>query len=201
MIAIIDYGMGNLKSVQNALAYLGHEYKLVSAPSGLDEAEHIILPGVGAFGVASERLMQAGMYEGVRKSVEAGKLLLGICLGMHLLFDRGEENGSFDGIGIFSGTIKRFDIGLKVPHMGWNGITKRLDCPLFKGLDEPLNAYFAHSYMAGDTQADYAAGLTDYGVPFTSVAWRDNVFATQFHPEKSGKTGLRMLENFVTEGV
>ena len=196
MIAIVDYGMGNLRSVQKAFAFLGHEAQIVDEPARLDEADRIILPGVGAFGDAMAQLRRRGMDAAVTDAARAGKPLLGICLGMQLLFARSEEGGDFEGLGLIPSAITRFpERGLKVPHMGWNNLRLR-PCPLFDGLQGEPYVYFVHSYHAAEVNDAWTAATCDYGAPFTAAVWRGNVLGTQFHPEKSGAAGLRMLQNF-----
>lgn len=196
MIAIIDYGMGNLRSVQKALEFLGHEAVITDERASLSAAERIILPGVGAFGDAMAQLKRRELDKAVLEAAETGKPLLGICLGMQLLFASSEEGGHFEGLGIIPSTMTRFpDRGLKVPHMGWNSLNLR-PCPLFEGLPESPYVYFVHSYYASEVSDAWTAATCDYGAPFTAAVRRGNVYGTQFHPEKSGAAGLQMLQNF-----
>ena len=195
MIAIIDYGMGNLRSVQKAFEFLGFEAVITDSPAAIAAADHVVLPGVGAFCDAMERLRQTGLDQAVLQAANSGKPLLGICLGMQMMFEHSEENGYYDGLGLFPGTITKFeDRGLKIPHMGWNTLKTR-DCPLFDQGDDPC-VYFVHSYCMADVSDDFTAASCEYGQTFTAAVCRDNVMATQFHPEKSGEAGLNMLRRF-----
>ena len=195
MIAIIDYGMGNLRSVQKAFAYLGEEAVITDDPARIAGAERVVLPGVGAFRDAIARLRDTGLDASVLRAAASGKPLLGICLGMQLMYTWSEENGHHEGLGLFPGGITRVEApGLKVPHMGWNTIRTR-PCPLFDG-DQELCVYFVHSYCAAEIRDDITAAMCEYGSPFTAAAARDNIMATQFHPEKSGAVGLEMLRRF-----
>jgi glutamine amidotransferase len=198
VIAIIDYGMGNLRSVQKGFAKIGHEAQIVSSARELAEASHVVLPGVGAFQHAIEQLDQRGLVEPVQQAVAAGKPFLGICLGLQLLFDRSLEDGVHAGLGIVPGEIRRFELPTeyKVPHMGWNEIAPQQPAPLWAGLAMPTHVYFVHSYYAVPQDSSMIAATADYGGPFAAAIWRDNLFATQFHPEKSQDAGLRMLKNF-----
>ncbi len=195
MIAIIDYGMGNLRSVQKAFAYLGADARVTDDAAVIADASHVVLPGVGAFRDAIARLRETGLDEAFLGAVRAGKPCLGICLGMQLMYGWSGENGHFEGLGLFPGGITRLDApGLKIPHMGWNTIRTRA-CPLFDA-DRELCVYFVHSYCAAEVRDDVTAAVCEYGQPFTAVACRDNVTAAQFHPEKSGAVGLDMLRRF-----
>lgn len=197
MIAIIDYGMGNLRSVQKGFARVGYQAEIVQDPAALETAPAVVLPGVGAFADAMENLRRAGMIEAIHRAVEAGKPFLGICLGQQLLFESSEEFGTTKGLGIFPGTVKRFPAGaLKVPHMGWNQVEIQRPSPLLEGISEGSAFYFVHSYYVKPTDPNLALTLTEYGQKFASVVGRDNVFGIQFHPEKSSTLGLRILENF-----
>lgn len=195
MIALIDYGMGNLRSVQKAFEYLGFPVTVTDDAAVVDRAERVVLPGVGAFSDAMARLRQTGLDRAFLRAVDAGKPVLGICLGMQMMFEHSEENGFFDGLGLFPGTITRLTggPGLKIPHMGWNTLTTR-DCPLFDAGDDPC-VYFVHSYCAAEV-TDFTAATCAYGQVFTAAVCREHVMATQFHPEKSGEAGLRMLRRF-----
>lgn len=199
-IAIIDYGMANLRSVQKGFAQVGVSSRIVSNPSELVGADRVVLPGVGAFKDAIATLRQAGWVEPVKRHIERGRPLLGICLGLQLLFEKGYEDGEHDGLGILAGKCIRFEVdrtlGLKVPHMGWNQLRVKRPCPLYEGLDEGCGVYFVHSYHVVPADAGVIATTTDYGVEFVSSVWRDNLAATQFHPEKSQSVGLSILANF-----
>lgn len=195
MIAIVDYGMGNLRSVQKAFEYLGVCAVVTDDPLFINRAERVVLPGVGAFQDAMERLRRTQLDRAVLESAAAGKPLLGICLGMQMMFAYSEENGCHQGLGLFPGTVTRLQTkGLKVPHMGWNTLQTRA-CPLFDGGLEPY-VYFVHSYCMADVSEQWTAATCTYGQTFTAAICRDNVMATQFHPEKSGMVGLEMLRRF-----
>jgi len=198
MIAVVDYRVGNIRSVLTALNRLDVEGELTDDPEKLGRADGIILPGVGAFATAMEELRGPGLDEVLREAVQQGTPLLGICLGMQVLFGESEEHGAHEGLGLVPGRVTRFEgEDLTVPHMGWNQVSiQRDDCPLFEGILDDSYFYFAHSYYPVPTEDEAVAGTTDYGADFCSVAWSGTVFATQFHPEKSGRCGERMLRNF-----
>lgn len=197
MIAIVDYGLGNLKSVKSALDRLGVEAAITSEAAAILAADGVIFPGVGAFQRAMENLGKLGLLEPLRQVAASGRPFLGICLGLQLLFSESTEHGRHEGLGIIPGKVVRFDVGeLKVPHMGWNRVRQERPSPLFEGIPDGSFFYFAHSYYAQPEEQGVAIGSTEYGVRFASAVQRGNVFATQFHPEKSGPTGLRMLRNF-----
>lgn len=202
MIAIVDYNMGNLASVRNAFNVLGQEVVIESNPDKLAQYDRIILPGVGAFGDAMEHLKVNGMDEAVREYAQSGKYLLGICLGMQLLFDSSEEFGVTSGLGLIEGRVVAFDSSrfhtpLKVPHMGWNRMLTH-GHTLFDGLDDGHYLYFVHSYHALCAQKEDSIGECVYGYEFTSAVARGNVMGIQPHPEKSHKNGLQILKNFIT---
>lgn len=196
MIAIIDYGAGNLFSVQNALNYLGLENKISSDKEDIIEADRLILPGVGAFGDAMNKLNRSGLVETI-KSEAAKKPFLGICLGMQLLFEKSYEFGEFDGLGLIGGTVglMKPQGGLPVPQMGWNSLEYNRSCPLLKGIEEGQYFYFVHSYAA-DCDLDDVYAYADYGGKVPALVGNGYVYGAQFHPEKSGDTGLAILRNF-----
>lgn len=200
MIAIIDYGVGNLRSVEKAFHFIGCEAEVSSDRQFILDADAVVLPGVGAFADAMENLKKAGMVDVVKKVIQDGKPFLGICLGMQLLFEYSEEGGErVEGLGILKGGVKQLplDMNLKVPHMGWNSLRIKKDCPLFKGLPENPYVYFVHSYYLDAQDKAVVAATTGYGIEFDVAVESGNVSATQFHPEKSGDIGLKILKNFV----
>jgi imidazole glycerol-phosphate synthase subunit HisH len=198
LIAIIDYQMGNLRSVQKGFEKVGHQATVTSDPAVLKRADKIVLPGVGAFGDAMAELQRRNLVEPIRQAIDSGKPFLGICLGLQLLFDVGYEGGRHEGLGVLAGEVVRFDLpdDYKVPHMGWNQLQIRRPAPVLAGLPEGTHCYFVHSYHVVPRDAGIIATETDYGRPFCSMIWRDNIFATQFHPEKSQADGLKILSNF-----
>ena len=202
MIAIIDYGMGNVRSVYNAFDFIGEKVEITADPQKIADASRIVLPGVGAFGKAMYNLIQRGLVDILnREVIEKGKPFLGICLGMQLLMENSCEHGFTEGLGWIPGKVKMFDLPaleLKLPHMGWNDITTKIFHPVFDKLgQENLTFYFVHSYhVITENQMDLAA-TCEYGYDFTASVARDNIFATQFHPEKSQDNGIQFLENFV----
>jgi len=224
MIAIVDYGMGNLRSVQKAVERVGGQAVIAAEPEGLEAAWGIILPGVGAFGDAMANLRARGLDRSLMRQVEAGKLLLGICLGMQLLFEESEEMGRHRGLGLFRGRVVRFPSAqrsrgaeerrskgvatsaplhlctlaqLRVPHIGWNQLHLRRESPLLAGVPDGSYAYFVHSYYVVPADQSLVLATTDYGVEYASAVGKENVFGVQFHPEKSQEVGLRILGNFV----
>lgn len=198
MIAIIDYGAGNIMSVQKALDYIGCEAEVTSDAAKILAADGAILPGVGSFGDAMDNLEKSGLVSAVKEFAASGKPFLGICLGLQILFDKSAESPDVQGLSIFGGEVNRFpsDMGLKIPHIGWNSIEYNRDCPLFKGLPETPYVYFVHSYYLNAADESVVSATADYGIKFHAAAWKGNVFATQFHPEKSGSVGLQILRNF-----
>ncbi len=196
MIAIIDYGMGNLRSVQKGLAKAGFPARVTADPDKVRKADKVVLPGVGAFGDAMANLQRAGMVEVIYEIVKAGKPFLGICLGLQLLFEASEEGGFHQGLKILAGQVRLLPPGLKVPHMGWNQIELQKNDPLLKGIPDGSAFYFVHSYYVVPADRNVVTALTEYGIRFTSVAGSGNVFGIQFHPEKSSSLGLQILKNF-----
>jgi imidazole glycerol-phosphate synthase subunit HisH len=199
-IAIIDYGIGNLRSVQKAFETVGVAAQLATDAETIRRADRVVLPGVGAFRDCIDALRNSGLTRAVLDTIQSGKPFLGICVGLQMLFDVGYEDGEHKGLGVLKGKCVRFDVdktlGLKVPHMGWNQLTARKPSPLLKGLPEGCGVYFVHSYHVVPSDESIIATTTDYGRPFVSSVWRENVVATQFHPEKSQKIGLQILANF-----
>lgn len=198
-IVIVDYGMANLRSVQKAFERVGHAADVTSDPDRIAAAAKVVLPGVGAFRDAIARLRETHLATVITDQITRGRPFLGICLGMQMLFTRGYEDGVHDGLNILPGEVVRFPAvpGLKVPHMGWNTLAlKRPDCPLFRDLPPDPAVYFVHSYYPIPADARCVAATADYPDPFTAVVWRENVMATQFHPEKSQRVGMQMLKNF-----
>jgi glutamine amidotransferase len=199
-ISIIDYGMANLRSVQKAFESVGAPASIISAPEEIDRADRIVLPGVGAFADAVRTLREQNLAGPILRHIERGRPFLGICLGLQMLFDVGYEDGEHRGLGVLKGACVRFDVdrtmGLKVPHMGWNQLDVARPSPLFKDLGDRPSVYFVHGYHVVPTDPAVVATTTDYGRPFVSSVWRDNVMATQFHPEKSQRVGLKILASF-----
>ncbi len=198
MIAIIDYGMGNLRSVSKAFEAVGQQAAVTRDLAEIQNASHVVLPGVGAFGDCMANLERLNLVESIRSTIQSGKPFLGICLGLQLLFTESEEFGLHKGLDIIAGRVKKFDLdpSLKVPHMGWNQISMQKTCPIFDGIANGSNWYFVHSYFVDPTDHTIAATMTTYGIPFVSSIWKDNVVACQFHPEKSQASGLRLIKNF-----
>lgn len=196
--------MGNLRSVQKALELIGQEASMVHDPDEIRNAQKLILPGVGAFGAAMENLQEMEVADAIRDFARSGKPFLGICLGMQLLLSESDEMGLYKGLDLIPGRVVKFfkpedenaqTAGLKIPQIGWNTIKKTSNCPLFEGITDNASVYFVHSYYA-DTKDDVIAATAEYGINYCAAIWKDNIFATQFHPEKSGAVGLRMLANF-----
>lgn len=201
MIAIVDYNMGNLASVKNAFAKLGKDTVIVSDPSKFKEYDKLILPGVGAFGDAMEHLRERNMIEAIKEFAASGKPMMGICLGMQLLFESSEEFGAHKGLGLIKGHVRAFDESkfsepLKVPHMGWNRMFTK-EHPLFQGLDDEHYLYFVHTYHVICANEEDIIGETEYGYRFTSAVAHNNIMGIQPHPEKSHENGLKILENFI----
>ncbi|MHB8882120.1 MAG: imidazole glycerol phosphate synthase subunit HisH [Thermodesulfovibrionales bacterium] len=196
MIAIVDYGMGNLKSVEKGFKKVGIEALVTSDPRKVDDASAVVLPGVGAFKDCIKNLRDRSLTESIVSSINKGKPYLGICLGLQVLFSESDEFGTCKGLDIFRGRVVRFRIKEKVPHMGWNTVRFLNRPPIMTDVPDGAFFYFVHSYYVMPDSADVTAATTDYGVTFTSMVWKDNVFATQFHPEKSQGLGLRVLAGF-----
>ncbi|MFH1412142.1 MAG: imidazole glycerol phosphate synthase subunit HisH [Candidatus Omnitrophota bacterium] len=199
MIGIIDYGSGNLKSVYNALRYIGQDVRICVSPEDLGKADKVIFPGVGSSRDAMNGLSSRGLDTAIMDGINKGKPFLGICLGLQLLFDESEESGGTEGLGLIKGAVKLFpyEKGFKVPQIGWNTVElKKEDCPLFKGIKSGTYFYFVHSYYCESGENECVAGVTEYSRTYTSAVWKDNVFAVQFHPERSQEKGLQLLRNF-----
>ncbi len=198
MLAIIDYQMGNLRSVQKGFERMGHAAAIASDPQVIDQADKLVLPGVGAFGDAIAELRRRELVEPIKKAIAAGKPFLGICLGLQLLFDVSYEGGEHEGLGVLAGEVRRFAVPpqYKVPHMGWNEVHLRRRPPIFADVEDQSHFYFVHSYYVVPKDESVIAGEASYPDPFCAMAWRENLFATQFHPEKSQAAGLQLLKNF-----
>lgn len=200
MIALLDYGAGNVRSVQKALTAAGGDVQLAPNPGTVAQADAVVLPGVGAFDDCINAMQRQELFEAARAFVSTGKPFLGICVGYQALFEKSEEfNSCAAGLGIFEGSVVRFpDTEVKVPQIGWNEVQfSKPDCPILQGIESGSHFYFVHSYYPQPKDESIVATRTEYGVDFVSAVWRDNVFATQFHPEKSQKVGLQLLTNFV----
>ena len=202
MIVIVDYGMGNLRSVQKGLEKVGHAGTISSEPADIRRATKVILPGVGGFPDAMAELHRRKLIEPLREVIDAGTPFLGVCLGMQLLFETGDEGGRHEGLGVLAGEVARFDVPreFKVPHMGWNQVQFRTRPPIFEGIEDGEHFYFVHSYYVVPRDKAVIATETEYAQPFCSSVWRDHLFAVQFHPEKSQAAGLRVLKNFAELG-
>lgn len=203
MIGIIDYGMGNLRSVQKAFERFGVDARIVTTPAEVAQADKVVLPGVGAFADAIEHLRDRGLVDSILATIEKGKPFLGICLGLQMLFDVSYEDGEYQGLGVIPGKVVRFDwtdhpeaAGLKIPHMGWNQLRWTRPCPILKDLPSGEWFYFVHSYYVVPQDPSVICGRCEYGVEFCGMIWKDNVMAVQFHPEKSQRAGLKIVENF-----
>lgn len=199
MIAIIDYGAGNIRSVSKALKHIGCECFITNKKDEILSADGAVLPGVGSFGDTVDSLNKYGIKEAVIEFINSGKPFLGICLGLQLLFPGSEESEGAEGLGVFDGTITKIPNGegLKIPHMGWNSLSIKKGSRLFEGIEENPYVYFVHSYYLNAADKSIVAAQTEYGVTIDAAVEKGNVFATQFHPEKSGEVGLKILKNFV----
>jgi glutamine amidotransferase len=196
MITVVDYKLNNLRSIENTLRRLGHDVQVTSDPDVVQHAEKLILPGVGAFRDAMENLKAYHLVEPFVNRVRAGVPTLGICLGMHLIFSDSEEFGLHRGLNLIPGRVRRIPEGVIVPHMGWNSLKLQKSDPLLTGIAPGSFVYFVHSYYADPAAADVTLATTDHGIDFAAIVHKDNVWATQFHPEKSQKVGERLLDNF-----
>lgn len=198
MIAIVDYQMGNLRSVQKGFERVGHAAAITSDPRVLEQADRVVLPGVGAFADAIAEIRRRELIEPIRTAIASGKPFLGICLGLQMLFDVSYEDGEHEGLGVIAGEVRRFDVPAeyKVPHMGWNHVKQRRPAPIFQDIADDAHFYFVHSYYVVPRDVSVIAGEASYPEPFCAAIWRGNLFATQFHPEKSQAAGLQLLTNF-----
>jgi glutamine amidotransferase len=198
MLVIIDYQMGNLRSVQKAFERVGHAAAITSDPRAVASADKLVLPGVGAFADAIAELRRRDLAGPIVDAIAADKPFLGICLGLQLLFETSHEDGVHEGLGVLAGDVRRFDVprGFKVPHMGWNQVQLVRRPPIFAGVQDGAHFYFVHSYYVAPRDESVIAGVASYPEPFCAMAWRGNLFATQFHPEKSQAAGLQVLKNF-----
>jgi glutamine amidotransferase len=196
LIAIVDYGAGNLHSVVRAVAATIHTFTVTSDPATVETAPAAILPGVGAAGDTMRSLERLGLIEPVKKLIAGGRPFLGVCVGLQVLFEASEEGGTQPCLGVLPGRVRRLPAGLKVPHMGWNQVRQRMGHPIFEGIPDNANFYFVHSYYAEPADPSIVAGETEYGLTFCSAIARNNLFAVQFHPEKSSALGLRIYDNF-----
>jgi glutamine amidotransferase len=201
MIAVIDYGAGNLRSVANAIARLGYQPRITARARDLSEAQAVILPGVGAAGDTMESLRNLGLVAPIKQLIADDRPFFGVCIGLQVLFDGTEEGGGHDCLGVIAGRVKRLPAGRKVPHMGWNQVKQRFHHPIFEGIPDGANFYFVHSYYGEPEDKSLVAGETEYGIPMGSVIARGNLVATQFHPEKSGEHGLKMYANFIRHAL
>ena len=198
MNVIIDYNVGNLHNLKNALDYGGIESIPVSHADEVKKADRILLPGVGAFAPAMDYLKHSGMLEALHEKVQSGTPMLGVCVGAQLLMDNSEEDGFHDGLGWIQGKVKRFSHELKIPQIGWNSVTQQKKNLLFKDVSDEMYFYFVHSYHLEPANSDQVLGITNYGYDFASVVCKDNLWGVQFHPEKSQNAGLQLLKNFCT---
>jgi len=196
-VVIVDYGAGNLRSVARAVAHVGREPAVSADPRDVGRAGALIVPGVGAAADTMRNLRESGMVEPVREYIASGRPFFGVCMGQQALLSFSEEGGEHECLGIIPGRVKKLPGGQKVPHMGWNQVRQRAEHPIFEGIPDESYFYFVHSYYPQPDDESVVAGETEYGVTFASVLARDNIVATQFHPEKSGEMGLRMYANFL----
>ena len=197
MIAVIDYEAGNLRSVTNALVELGYQPKVTREPKDVLSADAVLFPGVGAAADAMQSLKESGLDKAIREVIRKHRPLFAVCIGMQVLMSSTEEGGLHECLGVIPGAVRRLPAGLKVPHMGWNQVRQKAPHAIFEGIPDESNFYFVHSYYAEPKDASVVAGTTEYGVNLCSVIIKDNLVATQFHPEKSGTIGLRMYDNFL----
>jgi glutamine amidotransferase len=197
MIAIIDYGAGNLRSVVNAISRLGYQAKVTSSPQEVLTAQAVILPGVGAAADTMANLQRLGLASPIRRFIAEGRPFLGVCIGLQILFSVTEEGGWHECLDIIPGVVRRLPLGLKIPHMGWNQVRQGIPHPIFDGIPDEANFYFVHSYHVEPDDRSLIAGETEYGISICSFIAQGNLIATQFHPEKSGEVGLKIYHNFI----
>jgi len=197
MIAVIDYGAGNIRNVVNAIHKLGYQVTLTNDPDEVISAETVILPGVGAAGDTVLSLKKLNLVEPVRRIIAENRPFMGICIGLQILFTETEEDMGQKCLNVYPGKVKKFPAGRKIPHMGWNQVNQKITHPLFEGVPDNSNFYFVHSYYVDPEDVSLVAGTTDYGLEFCSIIVKGNLIGTQFHPEKSGDTGLKILDNFL----
>lgn len=201
MIAVIDYGAGNLRSVANAITKLGYQPRVTNVPDDVLGAAAVIFPGVGAAAGTMRSLVESGMSEVIRQLISEGRPLFAICIGMQVMLQGTEEGGWQECLGVVPGIVRRLGSGVKIPHIGWNQVKQRVAHPIFNAIPDEANFYFVHSYYADPDDKSVVAGTTDYGVSICSVMIKGNLVATQFHPEKSGEYGLRMYSNFLQKAL
>jgi len=197
VITIIDYGAGNLRSVVNAVAKLGYQWKITSSPREVSNAKMVILPGVGAAADTMANLQRLGLVNPIRQFIAGDRPFFGVCIGLQVLFSGTEEGGWNECLNIIPGRVKKLPSSLKIPHMGWNQVKQKVAHPVFEGIPDGANFYFVHSYYVEPADTSLIAGETEYGISMCSVIARGNLVATQFHPEKSGELGLKMYDNFI----
>ena len=197
MITIVDYGAGNLRSVVNAVNKLGYQPKVSSSPDDVLNAQAVILPGVGAAADTMSNLEELKLISPIRRFIAENRPFLGVCIGLQVLFTGTEEGGWHQCLDIVPGIVRKLPMGLKIPHMGWNQVKQKMSHPVFEGIPDNANFYFVHSYYADPEDTSLVAGETEYGITICSIVIRDNLIATQFHPEKSGEVGLRLYDNFI----
>ena len=196
MIAIIDYEMGNLRSVEKAFARMGYDARVTDRIQMVKDAAALVIPGVGAFPDAMDNLEKKGLIQVIRQEAASGKPILGICLGMQVMFEKGFEGAEREGLGLLNGTIRRIPPGLKIPHMGWNQLSFYQDCPVLQNVENNTFVYFVHSYYASDVKQENLAASTEYGIMIPAVVQKQNMIGLQFHPEKSSDKGLQMIKNY-----
>lgn len=201
MIAIIDYGAGNLRSVVNAVSKLGYRPQVTTSPDDISNARAVILPGVGAAADTMANLRKLGLVSPIRRFIAEGRPFMGICIGLQILFTGTEESGGHECLDVIPGLVRKLPAGLKIPHMGWNQVKQKASAPIFNGIPDEANFYFAHSYYVDPDDKSLIAGETEYGIPICSVIVKDNLVATQFHPEKSGEVGLKIYDNFIRSAL